>query len=67
MNGRAICTLPVPAKPLSLDAPKPGMAFVRRVADIERRVADIERRVGNAVTGWAYNGATPLNFNDAGH
>jgi hypothetical protein len=60
MNGRAICTLPVPAKPLSLDVPKPGMAFVRCVADIERRV-------GNAVTGWAYNGGTPLNLNDADH
>jgi hypothetical protein len=58
MNGCAICTLPVRVKPLSLDAPKPGMAF-------GRCVADIERRVGNAVPGWAYNGATPLNFNDA--
>jgi hypothetical protein len=58
MNGRAICTLPVRVKPLSLDAPKPGMAFVRRVADIERRV-------GNTVTCWAYNGGTPLNLNDA--
>jgi hypothetical protein len=26
MNGRAACTLPAPAKPLSLDAPKPSMA-----------------------------------------
>jgi hypothetical protein len=60
MNGRAICTLPVPVKPLSLDAPTPGMAF-------GRCVADIQRRVGNAVTDWAYNRATPLNLNDADH
>jgi hypothetical protein len=28
MNDRAICTLPAPAKPRSLDPPKPSMAFV---------------------------------------
>jgi hypothetical protein len=58
MDNRAICTLPMPAKPLSPGAPKPSMAFVRSVADIDRLV-------GNAVAGCAYNDAIPLIFDDA--
>jgi hypothetical protein len=47
-----------PAKPLSLDAPKTGMAF-------GQSVAAIDRLAGNAVAGWAYNDAIPLIFDDA--
>jgi hypothetical protein len=53
----AICTLPAPADPLSLDAPMPGMASVWCVNDIGRFV-------GKAVAGWAYNQAIPLIFNN---
>jgi hypothetical protein len=60
MNGRAGCTLPALAKPLSPDAPKPSTVLVRSVADIDRLV-------GNAVAACAYNDATPLIFNDADH
>jgi hypothetical protein len=55
MNGRALCTLPAPAKPRSLDTPKLGVCGV----------VDIDRLVGNGV--WAYNDATLLIFNDVGH
>jgi hypothetical protein len=59
MNGHAVCTLPAPAKPLLLDAPNPGMAFVRGVADIDRLV-------GNGGV-WAYNDAIPVIFDDVDH
>jgi hypothetical protein len=36
MNGRTICTFPAPAKPLSLDTPKPGTAFAWCIAGIDR-------------------------------
>jgi hypothetical protein len=49
MNGHAICTLPAPAKPLSLAAPKPSMAYVALLTS-----------TGNAAAGCAYNDATPL-------
>jgi hypothetical protein len=58
MNEHAVCTLPAPAKPLAPDAPKPSMAFVQSVADVNRLA-------GNVVAGWAGKKATPIIFNDA--
>jgi hypothetical protein len=54
MNGRALCTLPAPAKPLPLDN-----------AEAWHGVAG--RPVGNAVPACAYNDATSLIFDDADH
>jgi hypothetical protein len=55
---RAICALPTPATPLSLDAPKPGMAF-------PCSVNDIDVPVGKAVAGCAHNDTIPIIFDDA--
>jgi hypothetical protein len=49
---------PTPATPLSLDAPKPGMAF-------PCSVNDIDVPVGKAVAGCAHNDTIPIIFDDA--